>query len=254
MMRWRESGQVSLSGPLLTLAEEADHAFATLATHWDAVPERHPVTIGPEVLARTGYLRSFPHQVSFATEQVLTPAACYHLYPAHEGEELDGPLYLTTVNTCFRREEEYVPLRRHWEFTMREVVCIGSPAEVAEFLDHARELAGALCELAGIPVSWAHATDPFYSRDDPGYLLQKVSRVKLEARAGDLAICSVNQHHEHFGEPFAITRDGAVAHSGCLAFGVERWLAAVTDRHGEFPSSWPHLPSLARKALMSCVF
>lgn len=103
MMRWRESGQVSLSGPLLTLAEEADHAFATLATRWDALPERHPVTIGPDVLARTGYLRSFPHQVSFATEQVLTPAACYHLYPAHEGEALDGPLYLTTVNTCFRR-------------------------------------------------------------------------------------------------------------------------------------------------------
>jgi hypothetical protein len=267
-MIWHHGGQVSLSGPLLTLYAEADQAFAALATHWNAAPERHPVSVPVDVLARSGYLRSFPHQVNFvapdgAAEQVLTPAACYHLYPAHEGETLTGPLYLTTVNTCFRREKEYIPLRRQWSFTMREVVCIGTPDEVTNFLDRAQELAGVLCELAGIPVTWEHATDPFYRRDDPGFLLQKITQVKQEAtysnpQRGDLAIASVNKHYDHFGETFNITRatphagtphagDGEPAHSGCLAFGIERWLAAITEHHGDDPANWPDLPALARK-------
>jgi seryl-tRNA synthetase len=247
MIRFHESGEVSLSGPAQALAADADRAFTLLAARWDAAPERHPVTIGVDVLARTGYLASFPHQVNFAGNRVLTPAACYHLYPAREGQKLDGPLYLTTVNTCFRRETAYVPLRRQWSFTMREIVCVGTQAEVTAFLDRARELAGALCDLAGIQITWEHATDPFYRADDPGYLMQKVAPVKFEARRGDLAIASVNAHHDHFGATFGIQRAGEPAHSGCLAFGIERWLAAIFDCHGGDPSNWPDLVALAAK-------
>jgi hypothetical protein len=280
MMRWHASGQVSLSGPLLRLADQADAAFAVLASAWDAAAERHPATLPAQVLRATGYLRSFPHQATFAAgldpsalddfaadpdqdpraslgpvTGILTPAACYHLYPARAGQALARPLYLTTVNTCYRREAVYEPLRRQWAFTMREIVCLGSAAEAAAFARRTRAAAGMLCDLAGLEIGWQQATDPFFQPErNPAYLLQKLSPVKHEAvypgppeepGTGGLAIASANLHHEHFGEAFGITRDGEPAHSACVAFGIERWLYAVTDAHGEDPRAWPDLPALA---------
>lgn len=284
-LRWHPSGQVSLSGPPLRLLEQADAAFRLLAGAWDAEPERHPATLPAHVLARTGYLRSFPHQATFAVgldsdapaaldsfassscwpkpagdpdqdprpflrpaSEILTPAACYHLYPAREGQALTRPLYLTTVNTCYRQEASYQPLRRQWSFTMREIVCLGTPGEVSEFARKTSAAAGRLGELAGLDTSWRHATDPFFRpQENPAHLLQKLSPVKRELTYGDLAIASVNTHHEHFGEAFGITRCGAPAHSACVAFGIERWLFAITDSRGTDPGSWPDLPALARE-------
>jgi seryl-tRNA synthetase len=278
--RWHPSGQVSLSGPLLRLAGQADAAFGLLAGAWNAEPERHPATLPADVLRSTGYLRSFPHQATFAVgldpaaldgfaadpdqdprpslgpaTEILTPAACYHLYPARAGQPLPGPLYLTTVNTCYRREAAYEPLRRQWSFTMREIVCLGTDAEAAEFTRKTRAAAGRLCELAGLGIDWRQATDPFFRpQQNPAYLLQKLTPVKHEcvypARRQDtegLAIASANLHHEHFGEAFGITRHGEPAHSACVAFGIERWLFAITDAHGDDPRSWPDLPELARE-------
>jgi len=275
MLRWHASGQVSLSGPLLRLAEQLDTAFTVLAAAWEAEPERHPATLPASLLASAGYLRSFPHQATFtagiepaaldqfaadpgqdprpalgpATE-VLTPAACYHLYPGHTGQTLTRPLYLTTVNTCFRRETAYVPLRRQWSFTMREIVCLGSAADAAAFAVKAHAAVDRLRELTGLSASWQQATDPFFRPDqNPAYLLQKLSPVKQELCYGDLAIASVNQHYEHFGEAFGIAADGAPAHSACVAFGIERWLFAVTDAFGDEPAGWPDLPELAREVI-----
>jgi hypothetical protein len=276
--RWHACGQVSLSGPLLRLAQQLDAAFAEIASAWDAEPERHPSSLPASVLLTAGYLRSFPHQATFAAgiapaalgafaadpgqdprpmlgaaTEVLTPAACYHLYPARSGQALTGPLYLTTVNTCYRREREYVPLRRQWSFTMREIVCVGTAAEAAAFAAKAMAVAGLVTELMGLPADWQQATDPFFRPDqNPAYLLQKLSPVKQELTYGDLAIASVNQHHEHFGEAFGITAatvtgDLAPAHSACLAFGIERWLFALTDAFGGEPAGWPDLPGLARE-------
>lgn len=65
-MHWHASGQASLSGDLLRLAGEADAAFVQLAGVWGAEAERHPSTLPAAVLRKTGYLRSFPHQATFA--------------------------------------------------------------------------------------------------------------------------------------------------------------------------------------------
>jgi seryl-tRNA synthetase len=270
-MRWHASGQASLTGPLLRLAGHADAAFLQLAGVWGAEAERHPATLPASVLRKTGYLRSFPHQATFAVgldpgalgefaadpdqdpraflgaaTEILTPAACYHLYPAHEGEALAEPLYLTTVNTCYRRETAYVPLRRQWSFTMREIVCLGSAGETARFVEKTTQAVSMLLEMAGLNVTWEHATDPFFQPEqNPAFLLQKLTPVKHEAIYGDLAISSSNLHHEHFGEAFGITRAGEDARSACVAFGLERWLFAILDTHGEDPRSWPDLPALA---------
>jgi seryl-tRNA synthetase len=281
-LRWDPSGHAGLSGPLLALADDCDRAFMMLAGLWDAAEERHPVMLSARDLEPSGHLRSFPHQVTFPiclepseanlgafvdgelvgadgavaltgrapVRDVLTPAACHHLYAARRGARLAGPLYLTTRNACFRRERRYEPLRRQWSFTMREIVCLGTQAEAARFLDDARAAVDRLATALDLPLPWAAATDPFFRPGvSPGYLAQRVMPSKHEATyGGDVAVASINLHRDHFGAAFGIDCAGAPAASACVAFGIERWLYALTGRHGTDPTGWPDLVKAARQA------
>jgi seryl-tRNA synthetase len=276
-LHWSPSGQCGLSGPLLTLADDCDEAFRILARRWAAGEERHGAMLPADALQRVSYLRSFPHQATFAVRlapdeaslaafrdeplnalgqvrltsaspvtDILTPAACYHLYYTHRGQGLDAPLYLTTKNTCFRAESHYEPLCRQWAFTMREIVCLGSRETAAAFLAGAREAAGELLDALDIPVEWLVATDSFFQPErNPQYLMQRVAPSKHEATFGTLAIASANLHHDYFGEAFGIRVGGQPAHSACLAFGIERWLFAIMGRHGEDPANWPSVAKAA---------
>lgn len=280
-LSWHPTGHVGLSGPLLALADDCDLAFRLLAGHWRATEERYPAAMPATALV--GHLRSFPHQVTFPVtldpadanlgsfadgpivdadgrvvltrtapvDTVLTPAACYHIYAGHQGERLTGPLYLTTRNTCFRREPHYQPLQRQWSFSMREIVCLGTSLETEAFLDTARAMLHRFAKLVGLALDWIPAADPFFRpHSDPGSLMQRIEPVKHEATyAGALALASANLHHDHFGAAFDITRDGAPAGSACLAFGLERWLYALTDRHGPDPACWPDVTAAAAQAV-----
>jgi seryl-tRNA synthetase len=90
------------------------------------------------------------------------------------------------------------------------------------------------------------ASDPFFGRG--GELLavnQRDQRLKLEILtpiASDeqpTAIISLNYHQDHFGRLFGIrTTDGAVAHTACVGFGLERIALALYWRHGFDRARW----------------
>ena len=271
----RDRGQTVLSGDLLALDRRLDAIFTGWARHWNAVEYRFPACVEARHLERLDYFRSFPHLATFpvtlsrekeniesfargepcdpggkvdlpklaGTEHVLTPAACYHVYIELEGETLEAPRYITTRATCFRNEDEYTPLERQWNFSMREIVCLGTAAEVENFLTRSTRVINHFAAGIGLPVEWADATDPFFSpASNPKYLFQKLEPVKRELVFGDnLAIASTNFHRDYFGEAFAITRDGEKAFSGCVAFGMERWLSAFIGAYGKQPQDWPCL-------------
>ncbi|GGK74805.1 aminoacyl--tRNA ligase-related protein [Mangrovihabitans endophyticus] len=271
-LRWSDLGHAAFSGPLRELAHACDEAFRGMAARWSADAEDHAAVVAAADLAPIGYLRSFPHLATFATALdpegdnlsafaadpsdartgavrltglaattgVLTPAACYHVYIQHRGEEFTGPRYITTQNTCFRRESHYQPLRRQHSFRMREIVCLGTREEVTAFLDENRRLTTRLLTALGLPDDWVAATDPFFDpAHHPGYLAQKLQPTKHEARYGDLAVASVNLHEDHFGSAYHMRRDGRAVSSGCIAFGIERWLFALVDRWGTEHTGWP---------------
>lgn len=286
-LRWRAGGHAAYRGPLLELLHDCDRALLALAESWGAEEERHPVAIAAAALDRIDYLDSFPHLATLAAaldddeanleafragepvgrdgavrltrlapvRDVLTPAACYHLYVEHAGEALAAPLHLTTRNTCFRREVAYVPLRRQHSFEMRELVCLGPRDDVVAFLARARRLVDGLLGQLDVPVAWEVATDPFFQpRQSPQRLFQRMYATKHEAVYGDgdgagLAIASVNLHEDHFGAAFEITSEGSPVSSGCVGLGLDRWLFALTDRHGPDPARWPDVPAAAGRAL-----
>ncbi len=131
------------------------------------------------------------------------------------------------------------PLERGWAFAMREIVCLGTPSETEDFRQRGIERATDLADALGLSVRVAVASDPFFAPTSRGKaVLQRVKSLKHEmlVRYDDgrsLAIASFNNHELFFGEAFGISlENGEVAASGCVAFGIERWLLAVLAAHG----------------------
>jgi hypothetical protein len=275
---WQDRGLSSLTGAALALYRGLDGVFCRLAGETGAVDHLFPSFLPAAMLSRLDYFQSFPHLATFATVldsdednldafrkqnslradgsvgltriapvgDVLTPAACYHFYRLYEGSNLDAPLYLTTLCSCHRRESHYVPLERQWNFSMREIVCIGSVDEVTAFLDHYRGRVAALCDLLDLPVAQAAASDPFFRpTQNPRWIAQRLAPLKTEfVFDGYLAASSVNFHRDYFGGTFAIRRGESPASSGCVAFGLERWMRMIIVRWGSDPAGWPDLTRL----------
>jgi hypothetical protein len=130
---------------------------------------------------------------------------------------------------------------------MREIVCIGNADEVAAFIGDHRAKVEALLHKLGIKAAFEHASDPFFDpRRNPKYIAQKLDPVKTEVVfGGSLAIGSLNLHRNYFGEAFGIQRDGQAAFSGCVAFGLERWLYAFFSSYGPDVANWPNLDEAA---------
>jgi seryl-tRNA synthetase len=100
-----------------------------------------------------------------ATDLVLTPAACYPLYPlaASRGAVPTAGLRFDVESYCFRSEASF-EIDRLRAFRMREYVCMGAPEAVIDFrarwLDRAKDVADRL----GLPYRIAPASDPFFGR------------------------------------------------------------------------------------------
>ena len=239
-------------------------------------PQYHPPVFPREQLERNGYLGSFPHlagtvfsfdgdeqaaarQLELAsrhedwsafqtmTEMVLTPAACYPLYPAvaERGPLPEDGLILDTGDAyVFRREPSSDPSRMQI-FHMREIVRIADHNTVIEWRNVWRARAVELLHSLGLELELDIANDPFFGRS--GRLLaaqQRDQELKWELVAqvagNPSAIASSNYHQDHFGEIYEIlTAGGETAHTGCMAFGEERITLALFSAHGLDPAAWP---------------
>jgi seryl-tRNA synthetase len=234
---------------------------------------RFPPTIPRRVLERSDYLRSFPHLTGTvygfsgneaehaallerldhgegwwagldATDVVLTPAACYPVYPALAGMlPRDGRL-IDVCSHVFRREPSRDPTRLQ-SFRMHEQVRAGTPEQCLAHRDRWIARGLALLRALELPGEVRPANDPFFGR--AGRMLasnQRELELKLELVVpigGSATACaSFNYHQDHFGAAFGIrTTHGEVAHTACIGFGLERMALALLWHHGRRPDRWP---------------
>jgi seryl-tRNA synthetase len=183
-----------------------------------------------------------------ATDVVLTPAACYPLYPAvaRRGALPDGGGLFDLYSYCFRHEPSQDPARMQM-FRMREYVRMGTPDQVMAFRESWVERGQELMRSLGVPVAVDVANDPFFGR--AGKLLsnnQRDQRLKFEllipitSEENATACLSFNYHQDHFGTTWGLrTDDGAVAHTACVGFGMERVALALFKHHGVDVTRWP---------------
>jgi hypothetical protein len=274
---WQHApGLIGLGGAALRLFDALDHALAALARREAKQEWQIPPALDFATLARADYFASFPQWLSAVAHLdgdearlaavagsddpaaaaldavrpqpiALQPAACYHVYARLADQTVDAPFCVSVRCTCWRHEgERFTPLERGWAFTMREIVCLGNASHVERFRLRTIAAAAGFAAKLGIPASIEAAGDPFFAPTARGRaLLQRVKGLKHELRLSvgadsTTAAASFNDHEAFFGEAFRIRLpDGAIAASGCTAFGVERWLLAFLVAHGTDPENWP---------------
>ena len=237
---------------------------------------RFPSIIPRAHFERSGYLKSFPQLIgsvsSFTgddhghqallrmleqgddwtkpltpTDVVLTPAACYPVYPTFSGKTVpDSGRLVDVLTVCFRHEPSNDPARMQM-FRQREYVLIGSPAAVRAHRDLWLERGQQMLREVELPVQADIANDPFFGR--AGRMLvvnQRDQALKFEllvpicSEEKPTACVSCNYHEDHFGHAFDIRLDsGEAAHTACVGFGLERLTLALFKWHGFDVNAWP---------------
>lgn len=196
----------------------------------EAVELQFPSLLPRPTLERAGYFEAFPDgAVPAGDGYVYMPAVCYHCYAQWAGERLATPRAVTCVGRCRRNESD--PPARLPEFTMREIVFAGPPEWVAEQRQQWMTRIEAFAKSLGLQAKMELATDPFFGGEARGKrLMQQLRELKYELRVGSMSIASFNLHETHFTKRFDIAlADGGTAHTGCVAFGLERWTLAALE-------------------------
>jgi seryl-tRNA synthetase len=234
-----------------------------------------PPVIDRKVLEQVNYLESFPHLCGSVhsffgnaiqalalaerarngqdwsdllqpTGVTLNPAVCYPVYPGLAGTLPPQGRTISTLGWAYRHEPSDEPTRMQ-SFRVREYIHAGSPAQVLAWRKLWLDRGLALLRALELPVQAQVAADPFFGRG--GRMLaasQKDQQLKFEVLVPVIsmdeptAICSFNYHQDKFGSAFGIhTDDGAVAHTACLGFGMERVTMALFATHGYSTTLWP---------------
>jgi len=256
-----------------------DRLSSLISRHREPATEvlRLPPVMSRHHLEKSGYLKSFPNllgcvcalhgeegEIRAAADRfeaggdwtaslapadlVLSPAARYPIYPlvASRGPvPLDG-LRFDVACDCFRREPSK-HLDRLQSFRMREYVCIGSPQEIISFRGRWIERGQQLADELGLTYQIAPASDPFFGRTGQVMAISQLQQslkfellVPVHWAEQPTACMSFNYHLDHFGSIWNLLDEaGAVAHTGCVAFGMDRLAVALFSTHGLDVQKWP---------------
>jgi hypothetical protein len=194
-----------------------------------------------------------PRAEAFGVPKVCAkPATCYHCYQGLAGGELSAPgKTFTAVGKCFRYESKNtVGLDRLWDFTMREIIFVGTADWVQSQRERAMETVMAQLAEWDLDCEVETANDPFFAsmyasktyyqmRGDLKFEMKLAIEPGPHGEPRRFAAGSFNLHENFFGQTFDIRVGGEPASTGCTAWGIERWVLAMFTQHGLEPSRWP---------------
>jgi seryl-tRNA synthetase len=238
---------------------------------------RFPPVMSRTHIEKSGYLHSFPHLLGAVsclrgseaeirgtvdrsnslggwtaalapTELVLTPAACYPLYPlvSARGSVPKNGLLFDVACDCFRHEASQ-EIGRLQSFRMREFVCMGSPSDVVEFRTRWISRATELADVLGLSYQIEQASDPFFGRAGKLMAINQLEQslkfellIPIRSDEAPTACMSFNYHREHFGTVWELRNEGGeTVHTACVAFGLDRLALALFVKHGLDFRQWP---------------
>ncbi|MEY9934537.1 seryl-tRNA synthetase [Catenulispora sp. GP43] len=258
-------GLIGYTPKFESVLESLQTALTALDPHGLGGPVQHAPVVPRETIERAQYAESFPHLLGTVhayasaeqatapsasqrelTDVVLAPAACYSVYPQIADRTLDLEQHFDVFGYCYRHEatSEYGRFR---SFRMREFVIVGGQEPAWEWREAWIERCEGLFARLGLKIAVVAASDPFFG---PGDRFMRASQLQqslkfefvapVHARDEGTAIASANCHKDHLGERFAIRfAEMGVAHSSCMAFGLERVVSALIQAHGDDLANWP---------------
>lgn len=251
------NGQIYMTDIGDKLFNYFDRSFQQLAGGFDSKERHYPVLLEEQFLKKIDFFSSFPHQALVVKRYSKNPktenpiagflprAVCYHYFAslAFQKNLKKSEDVITTKGCCFRHEQSN-DIYRLKTFTMREVIFRGSP----EYIESLRQFfSQKIIEFAikiGLRLTKIQAQDPFFLPLAGGkYAMQKLRPLKHEfcfqATTGLVALSSSNNHLNFFTSKLLKGGGQNKVHSGCIAFGLERWVVAFIEQHGEEENNWP---------------
>jgi seryl-tRNA synthetase/acyl carrier protein len=244
-------GALIMRGAVADLRDFLDSTVCDWANELGATSLSFPDDIRLSSLDQAGFTAAFPDKLVRHGEAAGSPAVCYHHYPTLSDCTVDASgSVVTALGRCFRNEFDQKSthaVERLREFTMREIITVGTPQVVEGVRRNLMTRVRAWTKQLGLDGDVEVATDPFFTDQSRGRLLmQQLLPLKYELRlradnsGRTLAAASFNNHHDHFGKAFRIRlASGESAHTGCVAFGWERWVVAFVNQHGADARNWP---------------
>ncbi len=176
------------------------------------------------------------------------PSTCYHCYAIRANSDIGADLAVTAVTKCHRYEAiNHREAGRLLEFTMREVIFLGSPDYVRATRERSLALVEEIARQWEIYGALVTANDPFFSADFANKAnQQRRLAMKYEYRAllpphRPISVLSSNLHGPTFSKAFSITQGGRPINTGCIGFGLERLALVIVAQHGTDPAGWPDL-------------
>jgi hypothetical protein len=181
----------------------------------------------------------------------ICPSCCYHCYEGMENWELEPPGRCTTMSVACHRYEgtNHHTMSRLRAFTQRDVVWVGQPLFVIESRAKAERLIIEWAKTWELSGTLETANDMFFTDDytikasfQRQQQAKKELRLQIPFEKQAISVFSSNFHAVTFGKAFNIMLGGKPATSGCIGWGIERWVYAIFSQFGLDFEKWPDAP------------
>lgn len=269
-------GNLAMSGVAEFLFRFFDEKFEHIALRHNAYRKIYPALLPMDAYQKTGYLKRSPQYAIFCCNTfedfhklerlnsyirngnvsdmlkepqfALSPSACFHTYLEYENQNLCQNSLFTFCQNVFRNEGRFnfTEIGRLMDYHVREMVMIGSDDYVAclrhQIMNEVIELLKnwkLCCEIVV-------ASDPFIMpKAQKLKKIQCAEKTKYELRINcssthKISVASFNLHEHAFTQTFGIRVDEQESTvTGCIGFGIERWVVAFLSQFGSKPESWP---------------
>lgn len=270
-------GSVALKNQALFLFDYFDTCFKKMAVSVSSLCEerQYPVLLPIDEYQKTGYLKNSPQYAIFCSSVkenlaklsklnecvqnynftdvlntpffALSPSACFHVYYEMKNKQIDSNMVLTFMQNVFRNEGRfnYGEFGRLRDYHVREIVFIGSHEYVINCRNELLENIKIFMEEINLKGDISVANDPFIvPRMQKFKKIQVKEKSKYEVHINykdsvTLSVASLNYHGTAFTHPFRITSSsGEKLVTGCVGFGLERWVLSFLAQYGENVQEW----------------
>ena len=255
---FKKEGYLCLYEKETEMFEQLDKDFVSFLNEYDVKRYSIPAMIDGNVLAKCNYFESFPHHLSSVStvkenrlanvsankivtnedlqthNKFLTPAACLHIYPMLEGKKIQNQNIITKARVYRYEGNRYNETGRFWDYTVREMVFVGSVDYVRKMLKEIMDKTITYAKNITPKAKLVQSSDVFFSckRNEikkklPG--LTDIVLINTILSDDDLTQWDYNYYFSisliNFSMPFHFDQKGSIV-SGCVGFGLERWLLA----------------------------
>lgn len=252
-----------------------DSAFERFALNLGAVKKIYPVLLSVPEYLKTGYIKKSPQYAILCSsvkdsmsdveklnssildsnakeklkepEFALSPSACFHTYIEYQNQTLDKNSVITFKQNVFRNEGRlnYKEKGRLMDYHVREIVFIGDEKFVEKQRLQLMKDSEVFMKEHQLEGDISLATDSFVLPKMQMYkTIQKIDKTKYEMHLNveknkNISVASFNLHGKAFTDPFNISVKDTDTVTGCVGFGLQRWVIAFVSQYGWDERNWP---------------